>query len=93
MRKKDLIHKLQAELEKANERVSTLSLKCQERSKENKRLKADAIREKDYQLDIAGKEKADLLTSQQRHLSEMEQVDQIHAEQVATLERSLATSI
>lgn len=70
---KDLIHKLHAELEKANDRISTLSLKCQECSKENKKLKAeqaDAIKEKDCQLDTAEKDKADLLRAQQQRLSE-----------------------
>lgn len=58
-------------LDKANERVNTLTLKCQERSIENEKLKiehADAIREK-----------ADLLTAHQRHISEMERVGQAHA--------------
>lgn len=50
--KKDLIHRLQIELEKANERVSILSLKCEECSKENQKLKvehANAIKDRDHQ--------------------------------------------
>lgn len=97
---KDLIQKIQVELEKVNERVSILSVKCQERSTENKKLKAehvDAIKEKDYQLETAEKDKANLLCAQQWQLSEVgssqERVDQVFTEQIAKLEKSFTASI